>query len=247
MTYEYELCYKCHSSYTTLPSSPQETDQSAEFNPANASFHPIESPGKNSTASMSNSLSGTSPYKLWNFGIGDTIRCLNCHGDYRLANPASPPPANARLAPHTSANLSMLMNSLRDRVLKSNGDNYAASDFALCYQCHSEAPFTDTTANPRDDTNFRFHGYHLNDISNVGQGGTDITTSGDGQGNAICSECHYQPHGEDTNARGNTSGAGLVNFAPDVQPNSVGNLKWDPTTQTCDLKCHGADHIGSTY
>lgn len=247
ITYEYELCYKCHSSYTVLPTAPPETDQSAEFNPANPSFHPVERVGRNSSAAMVSSLTGTSPYKLWNFGTGDTIRCLNCHGDYRLANPASPPPANALLAPHTSVNPGLLMNNFRDRLLKSSGENYAASDFALCYQCHSEAPFADTTADPRDDTNFRFHGFHLNDIADIGSGGTDITNPGDGQGNALCSECHFQSHGQEANARGNESGAGLVNFAPDVQPNSVGSLKWDPSVQTCDLTCHGADHIAASY
>lgn len=246
ITYEYELCYKCHSSYTVLPSSPRETDQSAEFNPANGSFHPIEQAGKNGTTAMANNLGGTSPYKLWNFGTGDTVRCLNCHGDYRLANPAAPPPANARLAPHANAFVGMLMNNLRDRLLKSSGEGYAASDFALCYQCHAEAPFKDITADPRDDTNFRFHGFHLNSIPNIGSGGTSIDTPGAGQGNALCSECHYQPHGQGS-ARGNASGSGLVNLAPDVQPNSAQILEWDPNGRTCSLSCHGYDHINAGY
>jgi predicted CXXCH cytochrome family protein len=247
ITYEYELCYKCHSSYTVLPTSPAETDQSAEFNPANASFHPIESSGTNSSTAMGNNLAGTSPYKLWNFGTGDTIRCLNCHGDYRLANPASPPAANGRLAPHSSEHVSLLMNNYRDLLLKPSGEAYQASDFALCYQCHAEAPFKDTTANVRSDTNFRYHGFHLNLISDVGSGGTDINTPGDGQGNAICRECHYQTHGQPASARGNASGTALVNFAPDVQPNSAQILQWDPSAQTCNLTCHGYDHVDAGY
>ncbi len=39
---------------------------------------------------MALSLAGTSPYKLWSFETDETVRCLNCHGDSDLANPATP-------------------------------------------------------------------------------------------------------------------------------------------------------------
>jgi predicted CXXCH cytochrome family protein len=251
ITYEYELCYKCHSSYTVLRTyakpSYQMTDVAAEFNPANPSFHPIEGVGTNTTLTMTNSLTGTSPYKLWTFQTGDVVRCVNCHGDYRLANPAAPPAANALLAPHTSANRGMLMNNYRDRLLKPSGEPYQASDFALCYQCHAEAPYVDTSGDPRGDTGFRYHGYHLNNISDQGSAGTDIDTPGAGQGNALCAECHYRTHGQGTNASGNPSGTRLLNFAPDVKSNAKGILNWDPTARTCALSCHGYDHDGATY
>lgn len=254
ITYEYELCLKCHSAYTTLLSYTKEsykkTDKGLEFNPANPSFHPIEGAGKNATAKMTTNLSGTSPYKLWTFTTGSVVRCVNCHGDYRLANPASPPAAGARLAPHASQNRGNLMNNLRDRVLKSRNQAYSAADFALCYQCHAEAPFVDTSGNPRNDTDFRFHGYHIRMISNnPGNGGasTDIDTASAGQGNAICSECHYRVHGQGANARGNSAGTHLVNFAPNVVNNGNGQLQWNGTTYTCSLRCHGADHNAENY
>ena len=69
---------------------------------------------------------------------------------------------------------------------------YSAGDFALCYVCHGQAPFApDGTSNA---TNFSLHGLHLTGLAKNGSGGTDIDTAGDGQGNAICAECHFRLH-----------------------------------------------------
>ena len=42
------------------------------------------------------------------------------------------------------------------------------------------------------------HGYHLGHIPDKGTGGVDITVPGDGQGNSLCAECHYNLHGNPT-------------------------------------------------
>lgn len=42
---EYEICFKCHSSWTTQPVG--QTDLPVFFNPNNPSFHPVEAQGKN--------------------------------------------------------------------------------------------------------------------------------------------------------------------------------------------------------
>jgi hypothetical protein len=168
-------------------------DKGVELNPANDSFHPIEAPGRNQTAAMANSLSGTSPYKLWTFSTDSTIRCVNCHGDYRKADPAAPPGAGADLAPHTSRYRGLLIQGYRDRDLKPVTEPYAAQDFALCLVCHAEAPFTDVSGSARSDTNFRYHGKHLLGIRNRGNLDGDIDTANAGRGNAICAECHFPP------------------------------------------------------
>ena len=72
---------------------------------------------------------------------------------------------------------------------------YLAQDFALCYVCHAEAPMVDDSGDVRTDTNFSWHGYHMNDISGNGTGGTDIDVAGAGHGNATCAECHFRTHG----------------------------------------------------
>ena len=77
-------------------------------------------------------------------------------------------------------------------------------------------------------------------IPEKGAGGVDITAPGDGQGNALCAECHYNLHAVKTSERG------LVEFAPDVLPFN-GQVTYDAATQSCTLTCHGRDHNGLTF
>jgi predicted CXXCH cytochrome family protein len=272
--YEYELCFKCHSGFTQLladdPAHPSRwsLDKAVELNPANLSFHPIEAPGTNQPADgvlcptdplycgyMTNSLHEGSPYKLWNFDRTSTIRCTNCHGDSRLATPLSPPDADARLAPHAVKNQGILIANYRigDLIgtstaigLKPATQPYAAADFALCYTCHAEEPFVDPSGDPVGTSNFGFHGLHTYALTSHGTGGRDIDTAGAGQGNALCSECHFRIHGNAYPVSGQTPTTRLVNFAPDVLP-YLGVLEFDSTAQTCTLTCHGKAHTGFGY
>lgn len=256
---EYELCFKCHSGFTQLnpqtgPPSTWALDKAVELNPANLSYHPIEAPGTNQTPKMDANLAGSSPFKLWNFTSDSTIRCVNCHGDSRLANPASPPAAGARLAPHAVANRGMLISPLRDRALKGPSEAYAAADFALCYVCHAEAPFVDTSESSRADTNFRFHGLHVADLRFFwGPAGGTVDDDGAGRGNALCAECHFRTHGTTYAVDGQVPASRLVNFAPNVQPYDgwdpayAGELLWDAPTRSCTLTCHGVPHRGRSY
>ncbi len=239
-TREYEICFKCHSGYTFLPSnagvppSQDELDMGIELNPSNASYHPVEAGGTNATPAMALSLSGTSPYKQWNFTTDGTVRCINCHGDPQkwdttlLPGGTDVTAAGGDLAPHASQYRGILIQNYRDRVLKSASEPYAAADSALCLVCHAEkgSPAASSSA-----TNFNLHQVHLANIAGEGNGGTNIDTPGDGQGNAICAECHFRIHGTAlaylVADRSNTR---LVNFAPDVLPDKgSGVLTWTPT------------------
>ena len=255
ITREYQLCFKCHSGSTLLPPpiagkpSTDYLDKAVELNPNNPSFHPVEAAGTNQTAKMAESLAGTSPYKLWNFTPTSTIRCLNCHTSSSTPDSAAipAPEAGGALAPHTSSNRGILLRNYTDRVLKTTDAAYSAGDFALCYVCHGEAPFSSETATA---TNFKLHGLHLTQLAGKGAGGTDIDTPGAGQGNAICAECHFRLHST-TNKVGTQTvpGSRLVNFAPNVTANG-GVLSWTPGTTgsgSCTLTCHGQSHSGFTY
>jgi len=253
ITYEYELCLKCHSDYTTLLSFSKEsykkTDKAAEFDPAGASYHPVEAAGKNTTAAMTNSLAGGT---LWQFTTASTVRCLNCHGDYRLVgNPPTlnSPASGARLAPHSSRYRGLLIANYRDRNLKVANEPYDTNDFALCYLCHAEAPFQDQSGDSRSDTNFRLHGLHLGQIENVGSGGVDIDTAGAGQGNSICAECHYRSHGTKLAPwSDNQAYSRGVNFAPNVEPISGQSAPlWSLANANCTLVCHGTSHNPEGY
>lgn len=253
VNYEYQLCFKCHSRYTVLLSSSKpsynKTDKAAEFDPGNASYHPIEAPGKNTSTQLQNSLNGG---RQWRLSTGSTVRCTMCHGNYRLiGNPPTlnSPQATARLAPHTSQYRSLLSANYRDRDLKPRNEPYNPDDFSLCFLCHSEAPFTDRSGDNRNDTNFRFHGYHLSDIGGEGSGSLDIDTAGAGQGNAICAECHFDTHSTRLAPwpENRTYSSG-VNFAPNVQPRpGLTAPIWDASNKTCALLCHGKDHENKSY
>jgi len=265
-TREYQLCFKCHSGFTTLTSnadvilkpSKYALDKAVEFNPANPSFHPVEAQGKNQTAKMAASLAGTSPSKLWNFETTSTIRCLNCHASSATPGPPLTPPGDpslplpgAALAPHTSVNRGILLRNYRDRVLKSAQENYSAGDFALCYTCHAEEPFVNSyNVAASTATNFRYHGLHLNLLPGIGDGGTDIDTAGDGKGNAICAECHFRLHSTTNKVPTGgipqlVDGSRLVNFAPNVEANGLATPRWTSTgtgSGTCSVTCHGYAH-----
>jgi len=205
---------------------------------------------------MIDSLAGTSPYKQWSFAPGDTVRCVNCHGDPQKWNATLPPngtdatAAGADLAPHTSNNRGILIQNYRDRVLKSSDEAYAAADSALCLVCHAEEGFVSNSSSA--PTNFSLHQKHLTIIGGKGNGGTDIDTPGAGQGNAVCAECHFRIHGTALAYQvGDRTNTRLVNFAPNVLPNSVtGVLSWTATgigTGSCTLTCHGYDHKAKGY
>lgn len=256
---EYQLCLKCHSGYTQLPSNAGQPpsrfalDKGVEFNPATLSYHPVEAAGTNATSAMAYSLNGTSPFKQWTFTTSSTIRCVNCHADARAL--ASPTPegtqvaAQSSLPVHSSTNRGILIASYKDRQLKGPMEAYDATDFALCYLCHAEAPFRDTTGNERTDTNFRYHGLHVSgsNLLDHGSTGTDIDTAGDGGGLATCSECHFRIHATSFAVNGQPAGSRLVNFAPDVLASTGGTIDWRPRTGAvsggCTLKCHGQPHV----
>ncbi len=143
-------------------------------------------------------------------------------------------------AAHTGIQQSLLSGVYRLDPLKSWTEAYDGADFALCISCHAESPFADVSGSPNAGTTFAGHGYHMGDIEDTGTGGLDITVAGDGEGNALCGECHYNLHGLPTSERG------LVVFAPDVQPYN-GQITYDPTTQSCTLTCHDKPHDGLTF
>jgi predicted CXXCH cytochrome family protein len=68
---EYQLCFKCHSSWTTQPSG--QTDLARVLNPANPSYHPVEDVGRDATVSPMSFTAGWS--------ANSRTRCDDCHGD----------------------------------------------------------------------------------------------------------------------------------------------------------------------
>ncbi len=108
----YQLCFKCHSSYTTAPAG--QTDLARVLNPANPSFHPVEAPGANPNISALAFTPGWSAASI--------TRCGSCHGsDFGLTR-----------GPHGSIYAGLL----RAPYNATPGRRTMASN-ELCFGCHS--------------------------------------------------------------------------------------------------------------
>jgi hypothetical protein len=110
---EYQLCFKCHSSWTTQPTG--QTDLALALNPANASYHPVEGPGADRTIDPGAFVLGWSATSL--------TRCGDCHGsDF----------PGAAAGPHGSSYRYIL----RQSYTASSTPRTMASD-ELCFRCHA--------------------------------------------------------------------------------------------------------------
>ncbi|MEI6624057.1 MAG: cytochrome c3 family protein, partial [Actinomycetes bacterium] len=200
ITREYQLCIKCHSGFTTLPSngpgsgfekkwSQWYLDKAQEINPNNASFHPIQGPGTNTTTKMAQSLAaptGGTTGKIFTFALTDTVRCTNCHSNPRptpvVTLPVSP---GADATVHVSPNRGILAAAYQDRVLNTTlspgngwaGINTVRPQLALCFTCHG------SPNNYSQYSNFVYHSLHLQGLPpNGGSQNSDIDTLGAGGG-----------------------------------------------------------------
>lgn len=109
---ESQLCYKCHSSWTTRPAG--QTDIAAALNPGNPSYHPVEARGRNAFIDPASFVSGWS--------AGSYTRCDDCHGS----------DLGSTRGPHGS----MFAGILR-REYPASPDLRPTSQDELCFACHS--------------------------------------------------------------------------------------------------------------
>ncbi len=117
--YEYQVCYKCHGSRNvsqpTVDRIFDNSDIADAFDPANASYHPVQAQGRNPNV----------PSLLQNYNTTSMIYCADCHGsdDASIRGPHG-----SRYAPLLTHNY-----STRDNTKES------PQAYALCYQCHNRA------------------------------------------------------------------------------------------------------------
>ncbi len=137
--YQHEICLKCHSYYAfgaTPPPDPYgiiaggvNTDQAQEFNPNNASYHPVAAAGKNDFKMTvggvvydykSSLIGGMTPTS--------TFTCVECHSNADLTGTGPKGPHGSNVwpllwAPYTGA----------------TGINGTEGD--LCFKCHKAAVY----------------------------------------------------------------------------------------------------------
>jgi hypothetical protein len=145
------------------------------------------------------------------------MTCTDCHNSdqARSAGGAGPEgPHGSSFAPILVRNYATIDNTPE-----------SASNYALCYGCHSQ----DSILN---DDSFREHDKHIR--------GEDTP----------CNACH-DPHGISATQGNSTNNSHLINFDTSIVfPNQNGLLRFVDNGQfagSCDLLCHGEDHDNFDY
>lgn len=116
---EYELCFKCHSSWTAQPAT--QSDLGVLLNANNASFHPVEAQGKNRNVAAGAFVPGWTWDRL--------TYCSDCHAS----------DDSSVRGPHGSSNRYILR-----RPYAASSQPAPPSALDLCFYCHT----FDTYANP---------------------------------------------------------------------------------------------------
>lgn len=198
ITYEYELCYRCHADSPAKPSSPttrvdNENNVRLEFDLGNPSHHAVEGAGANNNV----------PSLYNGYTTSSVIYCTDCHA----SDGASP------AGPHGSIYPSIL----KYRYETADNTPESATNYELCYSCHSQASIL-------SDISFKEHDVHIR--------GDDIP----------CSACH-DPHGVQGNTTNNTH---LINFdlsiVSQAGTNPIRFVDQGTFSGYCQLQCHGKNH-----
>jgi hypothetical protein len=117
---EYEICFKCHSSWTTLPAATPSggppRDKALQFNPNNASYHPVEAAGKNLNINANAFVAPWTAPKL--------LYCTDCH-----TSDATGP--GAARGPHGS-----LYNYILKKDYRASSSQRTTNSTELCFDCH---------------------------------------------------------------------------------------------------------------
>ncbi|RMD48562.1 MAG: hypothetical protein D6830_06610 [Ignavibacteria bacterium] len=127
ITYEYQLCYKCHADSPSKPGShtPRVIDQDnvrLEFDPSNPSYHPIEAPGKNNNVTtLISPLTESS-----------IIYCTDCHASNN----------SSAAGPHGS----IYPQILKYKYVTADNTTESYQNYELCYQCHDRNKIINDTS-----------------------------------------------------------------------------------------------------
>jgi len=122
--YEYELCFRCHGDSTDRGQARVQrqfvqTNTRQEFNPGNASFHPVEGMGKSTVV----------PSLILPWRVSSVMYCTDCHNNDQGPNT---PGGTGPNGPHGSSFIPLLERNL----VLTDGWNEDTSIYALCYKCH---------------------------------------------------------------------------------------------------------------
>jgi predicted CXXCH cytochrome family protein len=139
ITYEYELCYRCHTSTPGMPASPsarqiEQNNVRLEFATTSPSHHAVVGPGANSSV----------PSLISPLTTSSMIYCTDCHASDGTGAPKGP---HGSIYPHIE----------KSQYITANNTTESASAYALCYSCHNRTEIT------QEASAFPFHRKHIVD------------------------------------------------------------------------------------
>lgn len=145
-SFEYELCFKCHSSWTTQPAG--QTDLAVALNTNNPSYHPVEGVGRNTNIDINAFVNGWTPASV--------TYCTDCHSSDNAAV----------RGPHGSSNAHILK-----KPYAASGARRIMSSGELCFDCHLYDTYSNRDASPTVQGYSRFnrpltpkgHAFHVDD------------------------------------------------------------------------------------
>ena len=232
---EYQVCFKCHSSFTNLPTYQPDgwngiayvanglrkltstlasqvldsRDMAKQFNPAQASFHPVAAIGRNQNIPANSFVNGWSQSSM--------VYCTDCH-----SNPAA---VAGDLGSHGSPQLHLLNGTANYSTVIRTSSQPVPNAGEVCFQCHN---FQTYVTGQNQSTNFEYHAKHMNNDLGV-----------------TCYTCH-DSHGSEQQHLINMD-ASMMTFLNGR--NSQTAWYYDPTTQRagCFVSCHGETHDPKEY
>ncbi|HBR21690.1 MAG TPA: cytochrome C [Nitrospiraceae bacterium] len=125
ITYEYELCFSCHSYSANLPA--YQTNKAEMFNSSNPSFHPVIAPGKNTDV----------PSLVPPLTTSSLIKCTDCHNNDDPAGPNGPHGSNFRY--------------LLSKNYTTTDGSEGPFQYELCYNCHRRSSILSNESFPLHD------------------------------------------------------------------------------------------------
>lgn len=148
LTKEYELCFRCHADSgnrgpARVTRQNVETNTRHEFDPANVSFHPVVTAGKNPSV----------PSLLPPWSAASLVYCTDCHNNDQ--GPGAGTANTGPSGPHGSAYLPILERQL----LLTDLTPYNQDNFALCFKCHSPSVVVSDQT-----TSWKHHKKHIEDF-----------------------------------------------------------------------------------
>ena len=211
-TAEYQICFRCHADSPNMP-APRTTRQIVqsntrlEFATTNPSHHAVTGPGKSTNV----------PSLIAPWTTASTVKCGDCHNNNSGPGAGGVGPKG----PHGSTYPTLL----ERQYLKADRTPESATNYALCYKCHSRNSIL-------SDNSFKEHSKHI---------------SGE---RTPCNACH-DPHGISSTQGNATNNSRLINFDTTInKPSSSGQLKFvsnGTNKGSCYLTCHGKNHNPLSY